>query len=591
MSFTIVAVAGLAMGAAKMIKGGIDKSKAKKYLESGKIEDFMHEAFHPEVGFVKINGEVSRGLVRRRGEEARLFGESDIAEGGSLGTMMSDILSAINPIKEAAAGTLPPGVAGTLPPTEEAAPQNQSIKDTIAEYFDTGSEEEEASKRKEVFDILLGFDPTDPSIQDMSVGALLAGIVGNKAKAVGKVLKSTDEIIKVINDVGRNILETKITKTGVSAVKTVNRMGNPKKVRKNFKKGTTEGELKDWLRGTTLTGAVVAGTTAAVSTQAEAAPQTLLKRNSKDTESVGKLQDMLGMNVGKDRGIFGPATEAAVKVFQKEQGLPADGIVGKDTFAALQGSESEGESIFSRLNLFSSAEAGEAQAALPPPSKVNGSPLTEDDQGYWDILTSTPALAGVADVLIRTLPEFMQQPVWNENVLSPNTFKFLKKHASESISKGKLFLDYSTDKEGVKSVSHKAGIPDLRKPSNELKFFVGKGTYVKYNNIAYLADEYDYNYNLELRDQNIFSKLFQVYDRAQEYKEGKVGKFAVIDSVLERFQAKPGEGVSVRIKLGTPKELGLSQEDFDRLPTFENYESKQTIKKENIGWRPDNGNS
>lgn len=103
--------------------GAWGKSKAKKYLESGNVEDFMHEAFDPEVGFVKINGEVSRGLVRRRGEEAILFGESDIAEGGGLGTMMSDVLSKINPIREAA--------ADILPPPQETAPQNipQSIID------------------------------------------------------------------------------------------------------------------------------------------------------------------------------------------------------------------------------------------------------------------------------------------------------------------------------------------------------------------------------------------------------------------------------------------------------------------------------
>ena len=95
--------------------GSWGKSKAKQYLESGNIEDFMHEAFDPEVGFVKINGEVSRGLVRRRGEEARLFGESDIAQGGSFGTMMSDVLGKFNPISEAS--------ADILPPPQETAPQ------------------------------------------------------------------------------------------------------------------------------------------------------------------------------------------------------------------------------------------------------------------------------------------------------------------------------------------------------------------------------------------------------------------------------------------------------------------------------------
>jgi len=83
--------------------GSWAKSKAKKYLEAGNIEDFMHEAFSPEVGFVKINGDVSKGLVRRRASEATLFAQGNIDKGDSI---MSQILDAINPISSAQAGTM-----------------------------------------------------------------------------------------------------------------------------------------------------------------------------------------------------------------------------------------------------------------------------------------------------------------------------------------------------------------------------------------------------------------------------------------------------------------------------------------------------
>ncbi|CAN5397740.1 hypothetical protein BH09BAC5_BH09BAC5_28010 [soil metagenome] len=57
----------------------------------------------------------------------------------------------------------------------------------------------------------------------------------------------------------------------------------------------------------------------------------LLKTGSKGIE-VKKLQTLLGINVD---GIFGNETSKAVKVWQKKNGLKADGIVGEKTWAAL----------------------------------------------------------------------------------------------------------------------------------------------------------------------------------------------------------------------------------------------------------------
>lgn len=38
-------------------------------------------------------------------------------------------------------------------------------------------------------------------------------------------------------------------------------------------------------------------------------------------------------------GDFGPGTESAVRSFQSDKGLDADGIVGRETWAALRGTE------------------------------------------------------------------------------------------------------------------------------------------------------------------------------------------------------------------------------------------------------------
>ncbi|HHX22521.1 MAG: peptidoglycan-binding domain-containing protein [Tepidanaerobacteraceae bacterium] len=56
-------------------------------------------------------------------------------------------------------------------------------------------------------------------------------------------------------------------------------------------------------------------------------------------EDVRELQsalESLGYDVGPIDGIFGPLTERAVKRFQKDNGLVVDGIVGQETFAALE---------------------------------------------------------------------------------------------------------------------------------------------------------------------------------------------------------------------------------------------------------------
>jgi N-acetylmuramoyl-L-alanine amidase len=65
----------------------------------------------------------------------------------------------------------------------------------------------------------------------------------------------------------------------------------------------------------------------------------LIRRGSvgRAVEDVQSRLAHLGQGAVDEVGRFGPPTEAAVRAFQQERGLPADGIVGPDTWRALVG--------------------------------------------------------------------------------------------------------------------------------------------------------------------------------------------------------------------------------------------------------------
>ena len=65
---------------------------------------------------------------------------------------------------------------------------------------------------------------------------------------------------------------------------------------------------------------------------------------------------------GNVDGIFGPKTTAAVKYFQRKNNLAIDGIVGKQTFAALGMSSNAGNSSYSNdINLLARMIAAEGR--------------------------------------------------------------------------------------------------------------------------------------------------------------------------------------------------------------------------------------
>jgi putative chitinase len=78
----------------------------------------------------------------------------------------------------------------------------------------------------------------------------------------------------------------------------------------------------------------------------------LLKIGSKG-DDVKKLQNFLGVDAGKALGTFGPKTEAAVKAWQKANGLLDDGIVGDITWGKMFPEPKKTETVISNRSSLS----------------------------------------------------------------------------------------------------------------------------------------------------------------------------------------------------------------------------------------------
>jgi lysozyme len=53
--------------------GSFKRSRALRYLNSGKIGFFKMEAFDSQKGWVRMDGKIIKGLVTRRAKEQALF--------------------------------------------------------------------------------------------------------------------------------------------------------------------------------------------------------------------------------------------------------------------------------------------------------------------------------------------------------------------------------------------------------------------------------------------------------------------------------------------------------------------------------------
>ena len=150
--------------------------------------------------------------------------------------------------------------------------------------------------------------------------------------------------------------------------------------------------------------------------------------------------------------------------------------------------------------------------------------------------------------------------------------------------RGKTGISYSDyDSIGGKKVGYKMKTPDLKDPSINLKFTIGTGNLVRDGDQVVAADEYDFGKKGGIGDKGIVAKMGYLAESASEYMDGNIATYGLAHKIAEAVGPNPGEGPSIRVKLGTASELGLSEKEFNSLPTLENY---TTTNKDRIKQRP-----
>lgn len=173
--------------------------------------------------------------------------------------------------------------------------------------------------------------------------------------------------------------------------------------------------------------------------------------------------------------------------------------------------------------------------------------------------------------------------------------------ARNKIRSGGSGISYSDyDADAGKYVGYGMDTPDLGDVNKNLKFTVGKGDLVREGDRVIAADEYDFDSPSGIGQQGLLDRLSFIAGRTKDYiteadlnNDGRADQslYGLAHSLGEAFGPNAGEGPSLRASLGTAESLGLTQDQFNALPTLQSYEDRNRSRIKQRGMASINRNN
>jgi len=179
----------------------------------------------------------------------------------------------------------------------------------------------------------------------------------------------------------------------------------------------------------------------------------------------------------------------------------------------------------------------------------------------------------------------------------------VRRVAKMAIERGKKTGNYEFsysdyDEEGGENLSYQMDEGDIRwtDPAYNTKMTIGEGRVVRHKGKLYVADEVNFVDQKFLKGSDEYTgekPLDQrsVGERMQfilgEIQEKGFSLYGLGHRLNEAFGAGMGKGASLRAELGTRQDFDLSDEEFKKIPTLEDYEKDKlaegAINPKNVG--------